>query len=86
MQNGVYHRNGNVNTPYRGVNESRQPWNSDSGVQWGNSGNAQDAIRKARVVANAPRAMQGCSNEHLNVLCDSEPGISNILVTCDYSL
>ena len=83
MQSGVYHRNNNVNTPCRGVDESRQPQNGDSGAQPGNSGNANDAIRKVRMVANAPRRTQGHSDENPNILSDSEPGIFNIVNNLD---
>ena len=71
MQNDVYHRNNNVNTPYRGVDESRQPQNGDSGAQRENSGNANDAIRKVRMVANASRTTQGRSDE-INMEPDGE--------------
>ena len=83
VQNGVYHRNNNVNTPYRGVDESRQPRNGDSGAQRGNSENANDGIRKVRMLANAPRITQGRSDENPNILSDSEPGISNIVNNVD---
>ena len=79
VQNGVYHRNDNVNTPYRGVNEHGQPRNGDNGAQRGNSGNTNEGIRKVRVVTNAPRTMQRCSNENLNLINDSEPCMSNIV-------
>ena len=83
VQNGVYHRNNNVNTTYRGVDEFRQPRNGDSGAQRGNSGNANEGMRKMRMVTNVPRTAQGRSNENPNILSDGEPEISNMVNNVD---
>ena len=79
VQNGVYHRNNNVNTTYRGVDESRQPRNGDSGVQRGNSGNGNEGMRKVRMVTNVPRTTQGRSDENPNISSVGEPEISNVV-------
>ena len=83
VQNCVYHRRKNVNTPNTGVVKPRRSQGGETGAQRGNSGNAPDGIRKVRAVANAPSTMQGCSNENLNTICDSEPGSSNFVNNVD---
>ena len=77
------HRCENLNTPNTGAIESRRPLGSETGAQRGNSGNAPDAIRQVRTTVKAPSTMHRRNNENLNILCDSEPGISNLANNVD---
>ena len=83
VQNGVYHRRENVNTQNTGATESTRSRIGETGVRRGNPGNAQDAIGKVRMVANAPRTMQGRSTENLSMICDSGTGNSNLINDVD---
>ena len=63
----MHHHRENVNTQNTGATESTRSRVGETRVRRGNPGNAQDEIEKVRAVANAPRIMQGRSNENLNV-------------------
>ena len=73
VQNGVYHRREIVNPSNTGAYESGRS----------QGGNVQEGTRKVRAVANAPREMQGRSNENSSILNNIEPEIFNYVDNVD---
>ena len=63
VQNGVYHRREIVNPSNTGAYERGRS----------QGGNVQEGKQKVRMVADAPREMQGRSNENLDALNNSKP-------------
>ena len=53
VENGVHHRNNDVNAQDRGVTESRRFLDGKIGAQRGNTGSAPSAIRHMRPISDA---------------------------------